>query len=485
MVSAVEAGAYGIDVLGSDETDEGTAPSAFAALQEAASNPAANAIAILRSIVVHDAALQPARRGTSVQSRRYLESVIRQYGTSAACVLVATLLLVACAGSSPEAVAPVREPAPAVGAADRAIDDLVAAGRVDLAPTGNRVIDGRGALFDAEPFVVEARTSDAAVMWIAPTSPSDWLIVYSDGSVYTVSTTAGFEAVTEQVQTDPFDPAPGPPLVVEVDGEAVIEAHDARRSLFTDPLPDTRVTTDGSELVAIGGPTERYPHGALGDDLEGSTIEVVDADGASRTPVMIDDPDVFEAVSPMLADVDGDGAVDAVMTVSNADTGARLVAYDLADGSIVGESEPIGQGNRWRNLLAVAPTGPGGETEIIDIRTPHIGGTLQFFQFLDGRLEQVASADTYSTHRIGSRNLDLGIVTDADGDGRLDVLLPTQDMTALAVVTRDAGGDTGTLEVGRVELGAEITSNLAATVTDRGVAYAVGLSDGTIRFWLP
>jgi hypothetical protein len=100
-------------------------------------------------------------------------------------------------------------------------------------------------------------------------------------------------------------------------------------------------------------------------------------------------------------------------------------------------------------------------------------------------LEQVASADTYSTHNIGSRNLDLGIVTDADGDGQLDVLLPIQDMTELAVVTRDPTSDTGTREVGCIELGGRVTGNIAATLTDRGVAYAVGVSDGTIRFWLP
>ena len=356
---------------------------------------------------------------------------------------------------------------------------------MDLSPTGNRVIEGPGAIFDTEPIVVEAPVADTTAVWIAPSGPTDWVVVYSDGSVDAVSASAGIDATAEPIEIDPFDPSPGSPLVVNVEGGTLVEGHDVRRALFTDPLPDTRVTTDGSQLVAIGGPTDRYPHGVLGDDFEGSTIEVVDAEGTRRTPITIDGPDVFEAVSPMLADVDGDGDVDAVMTVSNADTGSRLAVYDLGDGTIVGESEPIGQGNRWRNLLAVAPVGPNGETEVIDVRTPHIGGTLQFFQLVGGRLEQVASAENYSTHQIGSRNLDLGIVTDADGDGRLDVLLPTQDMTELAVVARDAKSDTGTREVGRVALGGRVTSNIAAMLTDRGVAYAVGVSDGTIHFWLP
>ena len=412
--------------------------------------------------------------------------MFRRPRTVAISVLVLSVLSAACSSSAADPIAesPASSLAP-VGAAGQAIADLAAAGRVDVTAQGNRVIEGRGALLATEPMTVEALVVDASAVWIVPTGRSDWLIVYSDGSIGTVSASAGVEAVVEPFPADPFDPAPGPPLVVDVDGARRIEAHAAYRSRFEDPLPDTRVTTDGSQLVAIGGPTDRYAHGVLGDDLEGSSIEVVEESGGARTPVTINEPDVFEAVSPMLADVDGDGDSDAVMTVSNADTGARLVAYDLSDGKIVAESEPIGQGNRWRNLLAVAPTGPDGETEVIDIRTPHIGGTLQFFQLVDGRLEMVASTGTYSTHRLGSRNLDLGIVTDADGDGRLDVLLPSQDMTELAVVTRDASSDTGTREVGRVALDGTMTSNLAARATDRGVAYAVGVSDGTVRLWLP
>lgn len=410
----------------------------------------------------------------------------RRPRTVAISVLILSVLSAACSSSAPDPIA--ESPGSslaAVGAAGQAIADLEAAARVDVTAEGNRVIEGRGALLDTEPLTAEALVDGATAVWIVPTGSSDWLIVYSDGSIGTVSASAGVEAVVEPLPADPFDPAPGPPLVVDVDGARRIEAHAAYLSRFGDPLPDTRVTTDGSQLVAIGGPTDRYAHGVLGDDLEGSTIEVVDESGGVRTPVTINEPDVFEAVSPMLADVDGDGDSDAVMTVSNADTGARLVAYDLADGNIVAESEPIGQGNRWRNLLAVAPTGPDGETEVIDIRTPHIGGTLQFFQLVDGRLEMVASMGTYSTHRLGSRNLDLGIVTDADGNGRLDVLLPTQDMTELAVVTRDGSSETGTREVGRVALDGTVTSNLAARATDRGVAYAVGVSDGAVHFWLP
>jgi hypothetical protein len=101
----------------------------------------------------------------------------------------------------------------------------------------------------------------------------------------------------------------------------------------------------------------------------------------------------------------------------------------------------------------------------------------------DGR-QLVASASGYSTHSIGSRNLDLGIVTDADGDGRLDVLLPNEEQNTLAVVTRDDGAEGGAREIVRIALGAAITSNVSALrERDDGVAYAVGVADGRIRVW--
>lgn len=337
------------------------------------------------------------------------------------------------------------------------------------------MIEGPGNLLGSEPIRV-GLPGTAAAEWIVPNGQAGWTVVLDDGTVVAVALDG---ATTDIVSTAQFDSADGPPLVVN----ATVTSADTIRALFADPLVDTRVTTDGTRLVALAGPTDRYGHAVLGDAIEASALEVIEADGTRRTAVTIPAPDVFEAVSPMLADVDGDDDLDAVVTAANSDGGARLVAYDLTTGEVVAESEPIGLGNRWRNLLAVAPVGPAGELEAIDIRTPHIGGTLQFFRLVEGRFELAASADTYSTHRIGSRNLDLGIVTDADGNGSLDVLLPTQSMLELAVVTRDDSAAGGTREVGRVDLGGSISTNIAASISGDGVAYAVGLSDGSLRVW--
>jgi len=369
---------------------------------------------------------------------------------------------------------------PVASSIEPLLDQPAASGRVDLQPTGNRVIEGRGAIASSTPRTVELPGGRTA-RWLVPTGRHTWVAVLDDGS--TIELTIGEQSAVTATTSAPngsYDPSAGPPFLV--DGTLVDES--TGRDLFTDPLPDTRVVTDGQRLVALAAPTDRYGHAVLGDAIEASAVEVVTADGTNSTPITVDEPDVIEAVSPMLADVDGDGSLDVVLTLSNSKTGARLAAYAL-DGTPIAETEPIGTGNRWRNLLAAAPTGPNGEVELIDVRTPHIGGTLQFFRDDGtGTLQLVAAASGYSTHVIGSRNLDLGIVTDADGDGRLDVLLPSQERDALAVVTRDDGAENGLREIARVALGSVLTTNVSAVPHgDNGIAYAVGTDDGRVVVW--
>ena len=101
------------------------------------------------------------------------------------------------------------------------------------------------------------------------------------------------------------------------------------------------------------------------------------------------------------------------------------------DGSLLVESEPIGRGNRWRNQLGVAPTGPDGELEIIDVRTPHIGGIVTFLQLDDDRLVVAADTAPYTSHVVGSRNLDMGVLADVTGDGRVEVVILSQDRSRL------------------------------------------------------
>jgi hypothetical protein len=70
-------------------------------------------------------------------------------------------------------------------------------------------------------------------------------------------------------------------------------------------------------------PTERYPHGVLGDELEANALVVEGRDGALSIYRLNDDT-VFEFLSPTLADIDSDGRDEAWVVRADAWEGARL-----------------------------------------------------------------------------------------------------------------------------------------------------------------
>lgn len=372
----------------------------------------------------------------------------------------------------PEAVA-ADEPAPnppgeQVNACAAAPD----ATRVDLSPTGNRIAPTFASDLSTAQ-IVEFQLPDTAEWVLAdPTAPGGWHVRLANGTALKVSSTG---AVTET------SVGPEEPPLLNVDGGPTSSAPD--RARFDNPLPDTRVVfgRTGSDNpgefsleAALVTPTDRYRHGVLGDAVEAAAISVRNRCDNTSIVIEVDDFDAIEGVSPMFGDVDGDGADEVLVTVSNTDGGARLVMYE-ADGTFIAESEPIGRANRWRNQLAIAPVGPNGEVEVIDVRTPHIGGTVQFFRLSSGALERVAASEArFTTHAIGSRNLDLGFVGNADGDPELEVVVLTSDRRSVVVLERT---DDGVAVTAELTFESSITTNLAPAENGE---LGLGLSDGRL-----
>jgi hypothetical protein len=147
--------------------------------------------------------------------------------------------------------------------------------------------------------------------------------------------------------------------------------------------------------------TDIYPHGVLGDPLEGTAVELLDQETGVRSRIQIDPPSVIEGISPIRADLGGDGEAEVLVTISN------------------------------------------GEVEVIDVLTPHIGGVVEYSRLVDDHLVRLATAAEFMTHVLGTANLDMGIVADGDGDGHLDVIVSTQDRRSLTVLTRRAQGVEG------------------------------------------
>ena len=357
---------------------------------------------------------------------------------------------------------------PDVGSPDVCgVDQL--SNRTDLTPQANKVSGLSIDLVNLTPLSVEL-----------PDTPA-WVLPYESGESWYVGLTSGDAViVSDDGSVEPAASINAEPPEIRSANSEDIEVVSAwqDRNLFDNPLPDARVAKDGDTWVALVEPTDLYPHAVIGDDLEAAAIQVLDVCDGTSTTIEIDAPDVIEGISPILADLDDDGELEIVVTVSNAEVGARLVAYSQS-GELVGESDPIGQGNRWRNQMGVAPIGPNGEVELVSLRLPHINGVVEFFSLIDGRLVQTAESEGYTSHQIRSQNLDLGVIFDATDSDELNVVVPTQSRATLAVIGRTEDG-AELLET--IELDGRVVSNLSIDEVAQRVA--VGTDANRLIVWV-
>jgi hypothetical protein len=128
-----------------------------------------------------------------------------------------------------------------------------------------------------------------------------------------------------------------------------------------------------------------------------------------------------------------------------------------------------------------APFGTNGETELVDVLTPHIGGTVEFYQLDGDQLRIVARVPGYTSHVIGTRNLDMAVAGDFDGDGQPELLLPNQRRTEVGAIQRTASG---AVVAWRLPVEGLVTTNLAAvSLADNRVVVGTGRGDGVLRLW--
>ena len=250
-----------------------------------------------------------------------------------------------------------------------------------------------------------------------------------------------------------------------------------------EPLPDARLLQDeNGRILLLTDPTDRYAHGVLGDSIEAASITLLETTPNLEVSsiIPIPEPRVIEGIAPIWVDWNNDGTREIIVTLADRDLGAQIVLYD-EQGNQLAKGPAIGQGSRWRHQLAVAPFGPNGELELVDVLTPHIGGVVEFYQWQGERLEIVAQVRGYTSHVIGSRNLDLAVAADWDGNGRYQLLLPNQRRTELGAIQRTPDGAevAWTLPID----GEMVTNLMGVTLEDGSLAAGLGRADGTLRIW--
>jgi hypothetical protein len=268
-------------------------------------------------------------------------------------------------------------------------------------------------------------------------------------------------------------------------GRLQFETTGGRSVLEVQALPDARILQDErGRLLFLSGPDETYDHGVLGDGIEASSITLVETTPEFRVAKRIAVPQglVIEGIMPLWYDLDGDGAREIIVTASDQSSGARLLVYSET-GRLIAASMAIGQGYRWRHQIAVVSPAPGEPPEIVSVRTPHIGGVLEFFRLSGDGLELVATAQGVTSHVIGTRNLDLALSGDFDGDGVVEILLPDDNRHALVAVQRS---ETEAAIDWSLPMAGTLATNLAATTDDQGrISVAAGLENGKLWIWSP
>ena len=266
-------------------------------------------------------------------------------------------------------------------------------------------------------------------------------------------------------------------------------------SAIPDPLLDGQITyshANGLWALYAKSTRDRYIHGILGDFFEGYALYVLrwhnetGLVGVEASTTLEGGSLVFEGLAPLWADVNGDGIDDILTTVAQDRDGAGLRLYFVtkegtSNGTIAGvptyrldglpfaSSGFIGTSDRWLHQLAVGPLGPNGETEIVEIRTPHIGGIVRYYRWNSGsnELDLVARANSdYTSHDIGSRNLDQAVVADLNGDGILELVVQNQGESAVFGLQRCTTDGVGV--AWKVDMPGRLQSNVALSCTDQG-----------------
>ena len=249
-------------------------------------------------------------------------------------------------------------------------------------------------------------------------------------------------------------------------------------------MQDSRILIDDQHrLMLLTNPTEQYAHTIMGDAIEARSITLIQTIPAVKVVTTFDVAEdvVIEGLQPLWMDLTGDGQREIIVTIANDTQGAQIVVYN-EQGTLLAEGPAIGQGSRWRHQLTVVPF-DNNQLTLVDVLTPHIGGVVEFYRLEDNSLIVEAEVPGYTSHVIGSRNLELAASSDFDSDGNLEVLLPSQSLTNLAAISYTSGSANVEWEL---PIGGQISSNLFVTQFDEGqVAVAVGSNNLELRLWLP
>ena len=322
-------------------------------------------------------------------------------------------------------------------------------GQTDLRVVGRY---GEVASPDGPPATVAIGGGRSAVAAVAPDGR---LLVWSDGVLRGFDVGSPLSHLTFPVPVNLESKAWDDLLAVAADGAVVMigglsSAPRVVARVDAQALPDARITLgslDGSaglQALVLSDPTDRYPHGTLGDKLEASAVTVMTVAPNAlvfRGRYVVRAPAVIEDLIPILAPI-GEGRRPAVVVVKSAPRlGSSVMALGWREGGLerLAEGAAFGQSNRWVHVIGAADLSGDSIPELIAVNTPHLAGVLVAYERRGNVLVPTAKALGYSSHALGSRNQDQAAIADMSGNGRLQIILPRQSRDVLAALELSNG----------------------------------------------
>jgi hypothetical protein len=225
-------------------------------------------------------------------------------------------------------------------------------------------------------------------------------------------------------------------------------------------------------------PTDRYPHGALGDKIEAGALVVQDINGR-RAVLRLGSDEVFEDIEPRIADFADNGQNGVLAIRSSLRAGSSVVVYRLVGGTLaeIAATPPIGRPNRWLNIAGIADFTGNRHLDIAVVKTPHIGGTLEILTLEAAQLKVVDRMDGFSNHVFGSTELGMSAVADVNGDRIADLVLPDAQRGSLRMVSAARGK---LQELARVPLDGAVGTAIGVIAGPDRPIFFLGLEDGRL-----
>lgn len=215
-----------------------------------------------------------------------------------------------------------------------------------------------------------------------------------------------------------------------------------KRPKYDKPMRDGELVRGSRNIAAawFSDPVSRYRNSPFGSEQHPTTLTVSTAERRVLRLVLPADS-VFEDRVPRLFDLDGDGAEDVIVVRSYMFKGSALAVASVRGAAleITAETPPIGSPFRWLNPAGFGDFDGDGKPDVALVVTPHTEGELQFWTLKDGTFELIDTADDVSNHARGSRHMGLSAVADFNGDGIVDLAIPSQDRLRVRFLTL-AGG---------------------------------------------